>query len=131
MFDDSFDMHDIMGLQASSDVYQAWEAQMEEQMAAANDNKKLVVLEIGCGVRVPSVRRECHDVLQDVALKCRAAAAASETKHNHQPCIRINPEDFQIDEPPAECRDWIETIAIQGSALAALKAIDEQLDLLK
>lgn len=109
---------------------------MEEQMAAANDNKKLVVLEIGCGVRVPSVRRECHDVLQDVALKCRAAAAAAatETKHNHQPCcthIRINPEDFQIDEPPAECRDWIETIAIQGSALAALKAIDEQLDLLK
>lgn len=128
MFDDGFYAHTAMKLKDSSDVYQKWEEQMEVQMSqhagvSAVGSPKLVVLEIGCGVRVPSVRRECHDVVGDTAQRCKAAGLET------MKCctfIRINPEDYGI-ERSFRCEDLIDTISIQGAALSTLKAMDEQI----
>lgn len=128
MFDDGFDAHGVMGLQESSDSYQAWEEKMEQQMAtpmeAAGSStevelaRTLVVLEIGCGVRVPSVRQECLDVVVDTAKRCRQKGI-QETCCTY---IRINPEDHEIQLP--EDTLGIQTISIQGSALSVLLAIE-------
>lgn len=117
MFDDGFDIHEVMGLQESSHMYQAWEEQMEIQMAESEE--RLVVLEIGCGIRVPSVRQECQDVIIDTAARCQGS---TETRCTH---IRINPDDFEIHVP--ENTKLIDTISIQGKALATLVAIDDEL----
>ena len=123
MFDDGHDSHGAMGLQESSNRYQIWEEQMEKAMAQGIEPRRLVVLEIGCGVRVPSVRQECQDVVLDTALRCQAAGLKAETSCTH---IRINPEDSQIPEP-ADCCERIETISIQGKAMSTLVAIDDRL----
>ena len=44
----------VPGLQEGMRRYQAWEAAMEE--AVLRGGKQLVILELGCGTRVPSVR---------------------------------------------------------------------------
>jgi len=46
------------------DRYQSWEAGVEEKVA--RQGKRLVVLEIGCGMSVPVVRQESQEVLCDV-----------------------------------------------------------------
>lgn len=54
-----------------TDAYQRWENAMEEDLLGHVETgrmhtKKLVILELGCGLRVPSVRREVEEVLMDV-----------------------------------------------------------------
>uniref|UniRef100_A0A0G4H329 Deacetylase sirtuin-type domain-containing protein n=1 Tax=Chromera velia CCMP2878 TaxID=1169474 RepID=A0A0G4H329_9ALVE len=56
-------------VKAECDVYQEWEEAVESELC--NDDRgdfsRLVILELGCGVRVPSVRRECENVLVDAS----------------------------------------------------------------
>jgi hypothetical protein len=152
MFDDDIDNHKAMGLHISSDRYQAWEEYMEMEMVAAaavaadtscsssrttRKRKKLVVLEIGCGVRVPSVRRECHDVIVDTTARCRQAAIRHANNNvEEQPAsyycthIRINPEDFEILQEPNMTTEGFDHISIQGTALSTMVAIDKQMQLL-
>jgi NAD-dependent SIR2 family protein deacetylase len=120
MFDDGIETHDAMGLRESSDRYQAWEEWMESEMASRS-SAKLVVLEVGCGVRVPSVRQECYDIVHDTASRC---LNKTEKRCTH---IRINPEEFAIDPPMGEFQFVIETISIQGGALSTLRLMDEAL----
>ncbi|CAM9151540.1 unnamed protein product, partial [Ectocarpus fasciculatus] len=48
------------------DAYQQWQDAMETEVTQrAGEPKRLVVLELGCGMRVPSVRREVEDVVSD------------------------------------------------------------------
>jgi NAD-dependent SIR2 family protein deacetylase len=122
MFDDGWDAHEAMGMRESSDIYQTWEEWMESQMAARG-SAKLVVLEIGCGVRVPSVRLECETVIHDTASRCLNTA---EKRCTH---IRINPEDAAIELPADELRIAIETISIQGCALSTLLEIEQAMRL--
>ena len=114
MFDDGFDAHSAMGLDRSSNAYQSWEEKMELKMAS-DENLKLVVLEIGCGVKVPSVRRECQDVIADTAAQI---LDASRCVH-----IRINPDAYQVE---ADTNGTV-AIGIQGKSLATLRAIDEEI----
>eukprot|EP00658_Telonema_sp_P-2_P078165 TRINITY_DN7256_c0_g1_i2.p1 TRINITY_DN7256_c0_g1~~TRINITY_DN7256_c0_g1_i2.p1 ORF type:complete len:463 (+),score=84.54 TRINITY_DN7256_c0_g1_i2:414-1802(+) len=72
--------------------YQAWEAAMEE--AVVSQGKRMAVLELGCGIRVPSVRVECEEVIQDTLRQL------SESDRNRVSFIRVNP-DF----PLALCKD--------------------------
>ena len=48
----------------STDRYQLWENSMEVDVC--KHGKKLVVLELGCGTRVPSVRQEVSEVVLDI-----------------------------------------------------------------
>jgi len=141
MFDDGFEEHNAMGLQESSNRYQNWEEWMELQMAAPDSTCKLVVLEIGCGILVPSVRQECHDVVCDTASRClqrrreeEQQGEAEEDNDKSRPqqqqqyrCthIRINPEHFTVDDPPDELDSIIRTISINGGSLSTIRLIDE------
>lgn len=52
-----------------------------EADVCADRSKSVVVLELGCGTRVPSVRQECEDVVRDVLSGGGAATL-----------VRINPQ---------------------------------------
>jgi hypothetical protein len=144
MFDDDFATHTIMGLDQSSDRYQNWESMMEHQMEQSK-TLRLVVLEIGCGLRVPSVRRECHDVIHDTAARCLTDAkkVTSADKDDDEQggrknlpprCtwIRINPITEEITDGVSDSDDdachgssLISIINVQGRALECLQQIDE------
>ena len=49
---------------------------MEDQVARGA--ARLVILEMGCGVRCPSVRRECEEVLGDCLRRHAEESAAQE-----------------------------------------------------
>ena len=70
-------------------AYQTWEEAME--VAVSEDARRaLAVIEIGCGGRVPSVRRECEDVVRDTISRGGRAVL-----------IRINPEAHDGELPAA------------------------------
>ena len=110
---------------AAASAYQSWEEQMEVQLAASPTRTRMVVLEIGCGLTVPSVRRECEDVVRDVLHRGGCASL-----------IRINPE-AQIAScidgasPPAEQDDEPlpseHVVLIRDGALRGLLRIEEAL----
>ena len=110
---------------AAASAYQSWEEQMEVQLAASPPRTRMVVLEIGCGLTVPSVRRECEDVVRDVL---RRGGCAS--------LIRINPEAQVASctdgaSPPAEQDDEPlpseHVVLIRDGALRGLLRIEEAL----
>lgn len=60
----------IPKVRSSTDAYQRWEDAMEADIARTSRTGRkplLVILELGCGLRVPSVRIEVEDVLRDVS----------------------------------------------------------------
>lgn len=114
MFDDGFDAHKQMNLDKSSKLYQAWEEAMEIKMAGTD--LKLVVLEIGCGQRVPSVRQECEDVIADTASRC---TANPDERCTH---IRINPDHADFENQRSS------SISIQGFAMNCLLAINSHVE---
>jgi len=91
-------------LELAGATYQQWEEEMEK---AALMGAKVVVLELGCGLRVPSVRMECEQVVHDI--KDAGGDAV---------LIRINPE-MQDDEQMPEG-----TIFIKDSALSGLERLE-------
>ncbi|ETV85270.1 hypothetical protein H257_03071 [Aphanomyces astaci] len=95
--------------------YVAWEAAVEEALMR-DRTKRLVVLEIGCGLRVPSVRMECEMVARDIQCKTQST---DQVRH-----IRINPTDIDGDDDTASpvLRQ------IQSTGLAALMAIAKHMD---
>mmetsp|Transcript_48695 Transcript_48695/g.143845 ORF Transcript_48695/g.143845 Transcript_48695/m.143845 type:complete len:107 (+) Transcript_48695:1-321(+) len=92
------------------------------EVAVASDSRRsLVVLEIGCGERVPAVRTECQAVVRDTMRRGGQAVL-----------IRINPGACMTDhdsvgdgEDDGLGRE--QTIIIKNGALAALEAIDAQM----
>lgn len=97
--------------------YIAWE-EMVETALERNPEMCAVVLEVGCGIRVPSVRLETETVVHDVLKRC---------KPNQIRLIRINPEqesiakhfENRVDLPPDAL------IQIQATALDTLRQIGE------
>ena len=100
--------------------YQAWEASVEEKVAV--NNEKLVILELGCGVKVPAVRQESEEVLRDTAEKIKTTKGSKGSI-----ClIRVNPKDAAID---IEGGDSLDTISISSTAASALQRIDYWLNM--
>ena len=116
---------------------------MEAEMAK-DPSSRLVIVEIGCGTRVPAVRIESEEVVRDTLAKigeavegCAAPSVGGGRgdeeqrreeeeggwwEHGGAPrvvIIRINP-DF-----PHNPRDPMHTIPIRSGALDAIRAIDE------
>lgn len=112
-------------LRTAADAYQRWEDEMETAVAA-DRSLSLVVLEVGCGTRVPSVRVECEQVVADV---CARGGRAT--------LVRINPEPEPSPEPSAggggvgQGREGDASVLpsdafvyVRGTALEALTKID-------
>eukprot|EP00933_Yihiella_yeosuensis_P044375 TRINITY_DN39481_c0_g1_i2.p1 TRINITY_DN39481_c0_g1~~TRINITY_DN39481_c0_g1_i2.p1 ORF type:complete len:117 (+),score=32.71 TRINITY_DN39481_c0_g1_i2:239-589(+) len=111
-------------LKARGDLYQQWEDQMEEE--AVSSDGKLVILELGCGTRVKSIRQECECVYKDAADR-----GASVT------LVRVNPSDdpnldkvendvTAEDDSTAEGRKC-RFLRLRMTALEALRAIEDRL----
>ncbi|KAG2503566.1 hypothetical protein BBO99_00009504 [Phytophthora kernoviae] len=97
------------------DGYIAWESVME-LMLQDDPSLNLVVLEIGCGLRVPSVRRETEMVVADVIEGCGRPQAT---------LIRINPDIPECDNPVILANGRFLSIPTKG--LEALEGIDQEL----
>lgn len=97
-------------LKATADAYQAWEDSMEATVISEPNSYRLVVLEIGCGERVPSVRLETEAVVGDVLERGGRATL-----------IRLNPEGV-LPEAPGALREH--TLLLRATAAAALTRLD-------
>eukprot|EP00644_Phytophthora_capsici_P013424 jgi/Phyca11/17625/fgenesh1_pg.PHYCAscaffold_29_\ len=95
--------------------YIAWES-VVELMLEEDPTLNLVVLEIGCGTRVPSVRRETEMVVADVIEGCGRPQAT---------LIRVNPDIPTCDNPLILANNQFLPIASKG--LEALEGIDREL----
>lgn len=108
----------LEALSASASRYQAWEDEVEEALAG-DPGLHLVVLELGCGKRVPCVRQETESVVRDALAKGARATL-----------IRINPqvEEQADDGVPAMVATPLAAgphlIEIHDKALCALRRID-------
>lgn len=100
--------------------YQAWEAQIEDDVVA--NNRKLVILELGCGVNVPAVRQESEEVLLDCANRIKLQCPNTESSVS---MIRVNPKNAEVDLAKAS------TISIFSNAASALEQIDMWLKLME
>ncbi|ETW03388.1 hypothetical protein, variant [Aphanomyces invadans] len=96
--------------QAVADRYHAWENAVLEVLEE-NPTKRLVVLEIGCGTRVHTVRHHCEELVQ----------AVLEAGHGQATLIRVNPE---VDDPDESEVAYPVLINIHATGLATLQAID-------
>jgi len=116
MFHDT-DVNVLREINSQRERYQAWEALVEEEVAKNNMN--LVILELGCGTKVPAVREESEEVLLDTAKKIKSHKGSTGTV-----ClIRINPKDAEI----VVEGEGLDTISIPSTAAYALQKIDSLL----
>lgn len=115
MFHDTDD-NVLRGINSQRERYQAWEALVEEEVVSKNMN--LVILELGCGTKVPAVREESMEVLLDTAKK-----KSHEGSKGSVCLIRINPKDADI----ALEGEGLDTISITSTAADALQKIDSLL----
>ncbi|OQR88470.1 hypothetical protein THRCLA_10304, partial [Thraustotheca clavata] len=101
-----------------TDKYVDWEATMED-ILLRDPTKKVVVLEMGCGMRVPSVRRECEVVVRDILQREYQRSLTTQQAK----LIRINPDpndDGIFDW--SECPEAV--LSIKGTSLAVLEKIE-------
>lgn len=97
------------------DKYQQWEALMEQDVAKGS--KTMVILEVGCGTAVPSVRNESYEVLRDV----RNLGGKSFL-------VRINVKDEgHVDGVDTENTFGDSILSIRGKASSALKQILDEI----
>jgi len=116
MFHDTDD-NVLRGINNQRERYQAWEAHVEEEVATKNMN--MVILELGCGTKVPAVREESEEVLLDTAKKIKLQEGCTGSV-----ClIRINPKDADITVEG----EGFDTISIESTAANALQKIDSLL----
>ena len=100
-----------------AECYQEWEDAMEDAVSG-DETLSLVVLEIGCGERVPSVRLECEAVARDCL---KRGGNATLIRINKEGALPMIPED----EPPSDSIELCDhTIFIRGAAAEVLQRID-------
>lgn len=88
-------------------TYSRWTVDILNALGS-NSSLKLVILEMGCGIRVPNIRKRCEELF------AKGPPGQCEL-------IRINPE---ADETVFEARP---TIFVRDTALSALQRINEQM----
>ena len=103
------------------DAYQQWQDAMEEYVTRCDsDAKRLVVLELGCGLRVPSVRREVEDVVSDIC----AATGGEDGGSDIATLIRVNiGDESSISEDVTALSPG--SITIQQSCKVAMERIND------
>jgi len=107
------DTHMYRLLQTQEAEYNKWIKKVEASLKD-NPEQRLIVIEIGCGMRVPSVRMEVDEVITDI-LKLNPDAPSPQAA-----LIRVNPEDTALHRS-------IPVTKLRMGALSALHAIDREL----
>ena len=102
-------------IDAKRQAYQAWEASMEDMVVNKNENKKLVILELGCGRNVPALRIESEEVLRDCLGRNPKASVV---------LVRVNPKDAEADDQTLKGH----VLSVPCAALTALQACDKAID---
>jgi len=115
MFHDT-DENVLKAINIQRERYQTWEGLVEEEVAT--NSRKLVILEMGCGINVPAVRQESEEVLSDCTKKLTSHVNGSE---GSVCLIRINPKNAEIEMNDG---DSFEAIPIASTAAIALQKID-------
>ena len=113
MFHDT-DSNVLCGINAERDRYQSWEAQVEAQV---ENDRHLVILEIGAGIRVPAVRIESEEVLEDCLHRIRHTSNC----RGSATLIRVNPKNAGINNEKLAQH----TISISNGAASALLLLDQ------
>ncbi|KAF0732273.1 hypothetical protein Ae201684_010564 [Aphanomyces euteiches] len=90
--------------------YRAWKT-AALQVLQHDPSKRMVVLEIGCGIRVKTVRKAMEELVDEVFAFGNKQATR----------IRINPDIDDANEPNDS------RIHIQGTGLATLQLLDQAL----
>ena len=125
LFNDS-DCNLYKSIDAQRCAYQVWEAAMSD--AVADAKKKLVVLEIGCGLNVPAVRVEGGTVVLDLL---RRVGSGRENdcvliRVNLKDCGHVDGVDVEVEEGEEELLfKRYRVISVKGTAVEAIKWIDE------
>jgi hypothetical protein len=131
----------LQHLKTEEGRYVHWECEMEKAVRglsdAARPPQRVVLVELGCGLRVPSVRLEMEEVLRDLLDKLAEEEEEEEGTGDalaRATLVRINTDFPQCPLPMQEARQpqqpkararWPEqTIEIGTGALEALTAID-------
>lgn len=91
-------------------LYQQWEDAAEGAVARSAGRSSLVVLELGCGTRVPSVRLECEAVCRDTTNRGGSALL-----------VRVNPDTS--DEAEAADAE-LPLLRVRATALSTLRRLD-------
>eukprot|EP01115_Flamella_aegyptia_P000351 TRINITY_DN104_c0_g1_i1.p1 TRINITY_DN104_c0_g1~~TRINITY_DN104_c0_g1_i1.p1 ORF type:complete len:379 (+),score=90.17 TRINITY_DN104_c0_g1_i1:117-1253(+) len=102
MFGDDTWVHDPI----QSDNYYAWKDAVKKFLEK-HPEKKMVILEIGCGIRVPSVRYQSEGYVSG---------------HDNVTLVRVNP-----DYPLMQGQQHPQLISIRSAALKAIVSIDYHL----
>lgn len=123
LFNDT-DEHVLVGIRTERARYQDWEASVEDRVA--HDHKNLVLVELGCGLKVPAIRRESQEVLRDAN---ELSSKYSGSGGGSVSLIRINPRDAGIDGELDE-QTKSRVLSIYETSLVALQEIDRELDAL-
>ncbi|KAL9645177.1 hypothetical protein ABK040_002379 [Willaertia magna] len=103
--------------EVEEDRYVAWECAVETLCKESDKKYPFVILELGCGLRVPSIRLEVENVLVDCEKAC---------------LIRINMGENECNTVHnQELKDSPRILTIQQKNVDALKEIDHYLSLLQ
>lgn len=113
MFDDTTFIYNI----ESYTKYKIWELAVEK-LIRKTKNISFIILEIGCGKRVSSMRDESNDIVRDIILK---SGDKTEDGRPTIKVIRVNPEEPECDYP--EYNDYF--ISIKDKGLNFLQNIDK------
>ena len=89
-------------------TYRSWERQVRRALRE-DRSKRLVIVEAGCGLRVPTVRRNSERLLRL-------------TEKYGTKLIRINPERPDNKKKPTA------TISLRDTCLTAVRLIDEEME---
>lgn len=103
--------------QAAEDNWNAWDAAMTT--ALRRSPGKVVIIEVGAGVNVPSLRFQSERQLKRILEQHRNSPAPT--------LIRINPDYPDAEDP--KLRPYVVSIASRG--LSALRQLDMAMDSMK
>lgn len=123
MFHDT-DENVLSSIRDQCQEYQSWEQRMEDDVV--QNGKKLVILELGCGLNVPIIRRESEEVVRD----CIKRNITNDTVglSAEITLIRVNLRDAGCDPTDMILKDHI--LSIYDTSLNALVQIDQCLTMM-
>jgi WD40 repeat protein len=124
MFHDT-DENVLSSIRDQCQQYQSWEQRMEDDVI--QNGRTLVILELGCGLNVPIIRKESEEVIRDCIKRTvihKTVGLSAEFT-----LIRVNLKDAGFDPTDVILNDHV--LSIYDTSINALKQIDQCLTMIK
>lgn len=116
MFDDTTYYHNTIAYK----TYKLWELGVEE-LVKNNDNISVIILEIGCGNRVPTLRMESNDIIESILSKNDGYEPQyTEDGRPKIKTIRVNLDECYCDDGCVEAN----YLCIKDTALHFMERVD-------